>query len=79
VVFGFGLIFELPLSMMLLGRIGVVSAAMLSRYRRYAILIISIVAAVLTPTPDIFNMALMGIPLYLLFELGLLGMRLWKQ
>jgi sec-independent protein translocase protein TatC len=79
VVFGFGLIFELPLSMMLLGRIGVVSAAMLSRYRRYAILAISIVAAVLTPTPDIFNMALMGVPLYLLFELGLLGMRLWKQ
>ena len=79
VVFGFGLIFELPLSMMLLGRIGVVSAPLLSRYRRYAILAISIVAAVLTPTPDVFNMALMGIPLYLLFELGLLGMRLWKQ
>jgi sec-independent protein translocase protein TatC len=78
VVFGFGLIFELPLSMMLLGRIGLVSAAMLSRYRRYAILAISIVAAVLTPTPDIFNMSLMGVPLYLLFELGILGMRLWK-
>jgi sec-independent protein translocase protein TatC len=41
--------------------------------------VISIVAAVLTPMPDIFNMALMGIPLYLLFELGLMGMRLWKQ
>lgn len=79
VVFGFGTIFELPLSMMLLGRIGLVSAATLSRYRRYAVLAISIVAAVLTPTPDIFNMALMGVPLYLLFEIGLLGMRLWKQ
>jgi sec-independent protein translocase protein TatC len=78
IVFGFGLIFELPLSMMLLGRIKLVSVAMLSRYRRYAILAISIVAAVLTPTPDIFNMALMGVPLYLLFELGILGMRLWK-
>ncbi|MFZ0134043.1 MAG: twin-arginine translocase subunit TatC [Desulfobacterales bacterium] len=76
-VFGFGLIFELPLSMMLLGRIGLVGAGTLSRYRRYAVLAISIVAAVLTPTPDIFNMALMGVPLYLLFELGLLGMRLW--
>lgn len=79
IVFGFGIIFELPLSMMLLGRIGLVSAAMLSRYRRYAILLICIVAAVLTPTPDIFNMALMAVPLYLLFELGILGMRLWKQ
>jgi sec-independent protein translocase protein TatC len=79
IVFGFGMVFELPLSMMLLGRIGLVSAQMLSRYRRYAILVISIVAAVLTPTPDIFNMTLMVVPLYLLFELGLLGMRLWKQ
>ena len=79
VVIGFGVIFELPLFMMLLGRLGLVSAATLSRYRRYAILTISVVAALLTPTPDIFNMALMGVPLYLLFELGILGMRLWKQ
>jgi sec-independent protein translocase protein TatC len=73
------MIFELPLCMMLLGRIGLVNAAMLSGYRRYAILAICIVAAALTPTPDVFNMALMAVPLYLLFELGLLGMRLWKQ
>jgi sec-independent protein translocase protein TatC len=79
VVFGFGMIFELPLFMMLLSRIGLVAAATLSRYRRYAILIISIVAAILTPTPDMVNMALLAVPLYLLFELGLLGMRLWKQ
>lgn len=79
VIFGFGAVFELPLSMMLVGRIGLVSAAILSRYRRYAVLVISIVAAVLTPTPDIVNMALLGMPLYLLFELGILGMRMWKQ
>ena len=79
VIFGFGAVFELPLTMMLLGRIGLVSAAILSRYRRYAVLAISIVAAVLTPTPDIINMALLGVPLYLLFELGILGMRLWRQ
>ena len=79
IVFGFGMIFELPLFMMLLSRIGLVGATTLSRYRRYAILVISIVAAILTPTPDMVNMALLAVPLYLLFELGLLGMRLWKQ
>jgi sec-independent protein translocase protein TatC len=77
-VFGFGLIFELPLAMTLLGRIGVVRVERLAASRRYAILVITIVAAVLTPTPDIFNLALMAVPLYLLFEMGLLGMRLWK-
>jgi sec-independent protein translocase protein TatC len=73
-VFGFGLIFELPLAMILLGRVGVVRRQVLARNRRYAILAITIVAAVLTPTPDAFNLALMAVPLYLLFEIGLLGM-----
>lgn len=77
-VFGFGLVFELPLAMTLVGRIGLVRVERLAASRRYAILAITIVAAVLTPTPDIFNLALMAVPLYLLFELGLLGMRLWK-
>lgn len=76
---GFGLIFELPLAMILLGRIGLVKAAQLARYRRYAVLVIFIVAAVLTPTPDILNMTLMAAPLYLLFEIGLLGMRFWSS
>lgn len=75
---GFGLIFELPLAMILLGRIGLVKAAQLARYRRYAVLVIFIVAAVLTPTPDVINMTLMAAPLYLLFEIGLLGMRFWS-
>ncbi|HYA01983.1 MAG TPA: twin-arginine translocase subunit TatC [Syntrophobacteria bacterium] len=78
-VFGFGLIFELPLAMILVGRLGLVSAKKLGGYRRYAILLISIVAAVLTPTPDVFNMMLMAVPLYVLFELGLLGMRVWGK
>jgi sec-independent protein translocase protein TatC len=77
-VFGFGLIFELPLMMMLFGRIGLVRPEQLAGSRRYAVLAITIVAAVLTPTPDLFNLALMGGPLYLLFELGIIGMRLWR-
>ena len=58
-IFAFVLIFELPLILALLSYILVVNASFLTRNRRYAILIIAILSAVLTPTPDIFNMALM--------------------
>ena len=71
-VFGFGLTFELPLVLALLGSIRVVEAGFLTRNRRYAILLIAIVSAVITPTPDFFNMALMGGPLYVLFEVGVI-------
>jgi sec-independent protein translocase protein TatC len=77
-LFGFGIIFELPLAMILLGRIGVLTHRGLARNRRYAILAITIVSAVLTPTPDAFNLAMMAAPLYLLFEIGLVGMRLGR-
>ena len=71
-IFGFGLTFELPLILALLSYINVVKVAFLTRNRRYAILLIAVAAAVITPTPDVFNMALMGGPLYLLFEIGVL-------
>jgi sec-independent protein translocase protein TatC len=78
-IFGFGIIFELPLAMVLLGKIGLVNVRTLAAHRRYAILAVAVIAALLTPTPDIFNMSLMGIPLYLLFEIGLIGMRIGKK
>jgi sec-independent protein translocase protein TatC len=78
-IFGFGIIFELPLTMVLLGKIGLLKVQTLAAHRRYAILAVAIMAALLTPTPDIFNMTLMGLPLYLLFEIGLIGMRLGKK
>ena len=68
----FGTIFELPLIMVILAKIGLLDPYTAGRFRRHAILIISILAAVLTPTPDVFNMALMAVPLYLLFEVGLI-------
>ena len=77
-VFGFGLAFELPLAMMILGRIGLLDRRRLASNRRYAILAVTIAAAILTPTPDIFNLSLMAVPLYLLYEIGLIGMRLFK-
>lgn len=78
-VFGFGCAFELPLAMVLLARLGLVEAKVLARHRRDAVLGISVISAVLTPTPDIFNMSLMAVPLYLLYEIGLIGMRVWKK
>jgi sec-independent protein translocase protein TatC len=78
-IFAFGIIFELPLIMILLGRIGLVEVHWLTRYRRYAVLVIAVLSAILTPTPDAFNMMLMAVPLYLLFEIGLLGMRFWGK
>jgi sec-independent protein translocase protein TatC len=78
-IFAFGLVFELPLIMILLGRIGLVPFTLFTRYRRYAILIIAVLSAVLTPTPDAFNMMLMAGPLYILYEMGIIGMRLWGK
>ena len=78
-IFGFGLTFELPLFLALLSYIRVVNAAFLTRNRRYAILIIAIVAAAVTPTPDPFNMGLMGVPLYLLFEVGVILVKIIER
>jgi sec-independent protein translocase protein TatC len=78
-IFAFGLVFELPLILALLSYIRVVNAALLTRNRRYAILIMAILSAVLTPTPDIFNMALMGGPLYVLFEIGVLLVKIIEK
>ena len=78
-IFGFGLTFELPLLLALLSYIRVVNAAFLTRNRRYAILLIAIVAAAVTPTPDPFNMGLMGIPLYLLFEVGVILVKIIER
>lgn len=78
-IFAFGLTFELPLILALLSYINVVNAAFLNRNRRYAILLIAILSAVLTPTPDIFNMALMGGPLYFLFEVGIILVKIIER
>lgn len=69
-VFVFGLVFELPLISLLLTRLGVIDSRMLSRFRRYAIVIIFIVAAILTP-PDIITQLLLAGPLLILYEMSI--------
>lgn len=77
-ILAFGLIFELPIFMVFLARVGVFKRRFYEKNRRYALLIIAIVAALLTPTPDIVNMLLMGAPLYLLYESGILILRILR-
>jgi sec-independent protein translocase protein TatC len=75
----FGAVFELPVVITIAARLGVVTPQMLSKNRKYAILINFIIAAVLTPTPDIFNQTLMAGPLCLLYELGIISARIFGR
>jgi sec-independent protein translocase protein TatC len=68
----FGVIFELPILMVFLAKIGIVDVAFLNKNRKYAILINFIIAAVLTPTPDIVNQLFMGVPLLVLYEISVI-------
>jgi sec-independent protein translocase protein TatC len=71
-IFGFGIAFQLPVLLMLLERAGIVTLAQLKGGRRYAIVGIAALSAVLTP-PDIMSQILLLVPLYLLYELAIIG------
>ena len=75
----FGAVFELPLAITLLSRMGVVTPKMLAKNRKYAVLGSFVAAAVLTPTPDMFNQALMAGPLILLYEIGIISARIFGR
>ncbi|RUM39902.1 MAG: preprotein translocase subunit TatC [Desulfobulbus sp.] len=75
-ILAFGVIFELPVFMIFSAQVGVISRKTFEKNRRFAVLGIAILAALLTPTPDAVNMALMGVPLYLLYEAGILVIRM---
>lgn len=70
----FGIAFQLPIVMILLNRIGVLRRSVVMSMRRYAIIFVVILAAVLTP-PDIVSQILLALPMYALFELSILFMR----
>ena len=72
VLFWMGMVFQTPLIVFFLAKLNVVTAKQLARFRKYAVLVISIIAALVTPTPDPINMAIVMIPLYLLYEVGIL-------
>ncbi len=75
-LFWTGVVFETPLVIAFLARLGVVTPQFLSRNRKYAVILIAILAAAITPTPDPFNMSIVMVPLLLLYEIGVLLARL---
>ena len=67
-----GLVFETPFIVFLLAKLRIIKSSTLSRFRRYAIVVIVIIAAIITPTPDPFTQMTVAIPMYLLYEIGVL-------
>jgi sec-independent protein translocase protein TatC len=70
-IFAFGVVFELPLIMLVLGRVGLIGYKGLARNRKYALLLNSVLSAIITPTPDAYTMCLMMIPIQILYELSI--------
>jgi sec-independent protein translocase protein TatC len=71
-VLGCGLMFQLPMVVLILARIGIATPKMMKSYRRHAFVVILFIAAIITPTSDPFTLMLVAFPLYGLFELGIL-------
>jgi sec-independent protein translocase protein TatC len=69
---GIGVLFQMPLLVMVLARIGIVTAKFLRKYRRHAFIIILIAAAIITPSTDPFSLTIVTIPLYALFEASII-------
>jgi sec-independent protein translocase protein TatC len=78
-IFAFGITFEIPIIMMVLGKIGIVESRFLSKTRRYAVLVVTLAAALITPTPDVYNMMLLAVPMYILYEAGIVLMKLVEK
>jgi sec-independent protein translocase protein TatC len=70
-ILGMGVVFEVPVLIFALVRVHVLNRAWLAKQRRYVVVIVLIIGAIITPTPDPFNQLLVSVPMYLLFELGL--------
>lgn len=78
ILLAFGIIFELPVFILFLAKLGLVTERMLRQQRKFAIVIIFIVAAVLTP-PDVFSQCLMAAPLLLLYEISIIVARIFGK
>ncbi len=75
-----GITFQLPMAILVLTKIGVVTPKFLQTYRKHSVVVILIVAAIITPSPDMISQVLVAIPLYILYEISILvSIRIYKQ
>jgi sec-independent protein translocase protein TatC len=74
-----GVVFELPVVCAVMGRMGLITNRMMTAYRRHAIVAILVVAAIITPTTDIFTLMVVSLPIYLLYELSIQIVRITKK
>ena len=74
-----GVVFELPVVCGLLGRMGLISNTLMAEYRRHAVVAILVVAAIITPTTDVFTLLVVALPIYLLYELSIQIVRITKR
>ena len=66
-----GVVFELPVVCGLMGRMGLINSQMMAQFRRYAVVAILVVSAIITPTTDVFTLFVVALPIYLLYELSI--------
>ncbi|MDH4158534.1 MAG: twin-arginine translocase subunit TatC, partial [candidate division Zixibacteria bacterium] len=74
----FGFAFQLPVLCYFLGKMGLISSKFLARGRRYAVVIMLVVSAIITP-PDVFTQVLLAVPLYVLYEISIIVVRLVER
>ncbi len=67
-----GIVFEIPILSWLFAKLGFISADFMRRYRKHAIVIILVLAAIITPTSDVFTLSLVALPMWILYEVGIL-------
>ena len=74
-----GIVFEIPILCWLLAQFGLISVEFMRRYRRHAVVIILVVAAIITPTSDVFTLLLVSLPMGLLYEISILIVKHTKR
>ena len=66
-----GIVFEIPILSWLFAKLGFLTSSFMKHYRRHAIVIILVIAAIITPTSDVFTLSLVALPMYLLYEISI--------